>query len=245
MNGIDAWRRLVRHIDHGRDLRLDDLRQEMKTMHLKPIKTIGDVEQGVAAFENSIYEFAQAGGTPPSDKEMKDDLLRMLPERIQLDLLWSASDQSKNFAQFRDLVVTASAKMLNIQKPQRGIHQVAPEQPEVNARLPANIEMEDLAMFEGVTNTDDLIAAFQRYNKAKSGNNNGGTGGKFQQRRDTRQQRQTDTRPARKCPNCGESHEARSCPKPTVAVSDRKCWTCGEKHMAKDCPKKGNQVKAI
>ena len=136
MNGIDAWRRLVRHIGHGRGLRLDDLRHEMELMHLKLVTSLADVEQGVAAFENSIYEFAQAGGTPPPDKEMKDDLSRMLPERVQLDLLWSASDQTKGFTQFRDLVVTASAKMLNIQKPQRGIHQVAPEQPGVNARLP-------------------------------------------------------------------------------------------------------------
>ena len=27
LNGIDAWRRLVRHIDHGRELRLNDLRR--------------------------------------------------------------------------------------------------------------------------------------------------------------------------------------------------------------------------
>ena len=64
MNGIDAWRRLVRHIDHGRALRPDDLRHEMKLIHLKPIKTLADIEQGVAAFENSVHEFAQAGGVP-------------------------------------------------------------------------------------------------------------------------------------------------------------------------------------
>ena len=44
MNGIDAWRRLIRHIDHGRDLRLDDLRHEMALMHLKPIMPLSDVE---------------------------------------------------------------------------------------------------------------------------------------------------------------------------------------------------------
>ena len=57
MHGIDAWRRLVRHIGHGRDLRLDDLRHEMKLMHLKRIKPLGDFEQGAATFENSINEF--------------------------------------------------------------------------------------------------------------------------------------------------------------------------------------------
>ena len=50
MNGMDAWRRLVRHIDHRRDLRLQDLRHEMKLMHLKPTRTLQDIEQGVADF---------------------------------------------------------------------------------------------------------------------------------------------------------------------------------------------------
>ena len=93
-------------------------------------------------------------------------------------------------------------------------------------------------MFEGVSNADDLIAAFQKY-RIMRGNNGGGTGG-FKHRRDTRPARQdTATRPPRKCANCGESHEARVCPNPAVAVEDRKCWTCGLKHMSRDCPQKG------
>ena len=123
MNGIDAWGRPVRHVDHGTALRLDDLRHEMKLIHLKPIKTIAEVEQGVAAFENSVHEFTQAGGVPPSDDEMKNDLLRMLPERMQLDLMWQSADKDKSFAQFRDIVVTQSARIINVQRPQRGIHQ--------------------------------------------------------------------------------------------------------------------------
>jgi hypothetical protein len=79
MNGVDAWRRLVRHIDHGADSRLDELRHEMKMIHLKPMKALADVEQGVAAFENSIHEFVAAGGAPLPDKDMQDDLLRILP----------------------------------------------------------------------------------------------------------------------------------------------------------------------
>ena len=173
---------------------------------------------------------------------MKDDLLRMLPERIQLDLLWSASDQTKNFAQFRDLVVAASAKILNIQRPQRGIHQVADEQTDIPARLPANMEPLDMAMFEGASNAGDLIAAFQKY-KAMKGNNGGGNGG--QRRRDTRRQESGD-RPPRKCPNCGKEHAARACPEPPVPVDQRRCWTYGGKHLARDCPQKGkNSGRAV
>ena len=166
MNGIDAWRRLVRHIDHGLSLRLDDLRHEMKVMHLKPMKALADVEQGVAQFENSIHEFVQAGGVAPSDKEMKDDLLRMLPEKMQLDLLWQASKVEVGFSEFRDHVVAQCARVMNIQKPNRGIHEIAAEAPAVHARLPEGMGLEDLAMFEDVTNADELIAAFQHF-KAK------------------------------------------------------------------------------
>ena len=247
MNGIDAWRRLIRHIDHGLQLRLDDLRHEMKVMHLKPMKALADVEQGVAQFENSIYEFTQAGGVAPSDKEMKDDLLRMLPEKMQLDLLWQASKVEVGFSEFRDHVVAQCARVMNIQKPHRGIHQVEQEAPAIHARLPDGMVSEDLAMFEDVTNADELIAAFQNFKSKKNGNGgNGGRGkdGKFQARRDTRPQ--SGDRPPRKCANCGEQHEARTCPKPSVAVEDRKCWTCGQKHMAKDCPMKGKApIKAI
>ena len=124
MNGIDAWRRIVRHIDHGRDLRLKDLRHEMKLIHLRPIKTLPEVEQGVAAFENSIHEFVQAGGVAPSDKKMKDDLPRTLQGKMQLDLLWNASDRNVSFTDFRDLVVTQSARVMVFQEPTRGVHQV-------------------------------------------------------------------------------------------------------------------------
>ena len=107
------------------------------------------------------------------------------------------------------------------------------------------MESEDLAVSEGVTNADELIAAFQNFRTRKNGN------GKVQpQSRNERQPRAaTGERSTRKCANCGEAHEFRSCPKPQIAVSDRKCWTCGEKHMAKDCPLKGKggarPIKAI
>jgi hypothetical protein len=168
MNGIDAWRRLIRHIDHGRDLRLDDLKQEMKLATMKPIKTLQEIESGVAAFENSIYEFVQAGGTQPPSRDMKNDLLRILPERMQLDLMWNASEETMEFPQFRDLVVAKSSKVLNIQKAPRSIHQVAEEPAPVFARPPEGMEANELAMFEGVTNADELIAAFPNF-KAKKG----------------------------------------------------------------------------
>ena len=93
---------------------------------------------------------------------MKDDLLRMLPERMQLDLLWQKADKDVGFCEFRDTVVTQSARAMNIQKPTRGIHEVNDaEVPTINARAPEGMDSNELAMSEGVTNADELIAAFQ------------------------------------------------------------------------------------
>ena len=232
MNGIDAWRRLVRHIDHGRDIRLDDLRHEMKLMHLRTMKNLEDVEQGVAAFENSIYDFVQAGGPAPSDKEMKDDLLRLLPEKIQCDLLWNASNVEVSFAKFRDIVVSSTTRILNIKRPHRGVHRVDDEAPEVNCRLPEDMDRIDMAAFEGVTNTEELIAAFQKYSGKKIG------AGRTQDRDQRRPRREGGGREAKRCANCGGEHDKAVCSKPMLPMSGRKCWTCGEKHMARDCPKK-------
>jgi hypothetical protein len=65
MDGIAAWWRIIRHIDHGLCLRLGDLRHEMKVMHLGPMEAPADVEHAVAAFDDSNYEHTQAGGVSP------------------------------------------------------------------------------------------------------------------------------------------------------------------------------------
>ena len=132
-------------------------------MHLKTMKNLEDVEQCVATFENSIYEYTQAGGIAPSDKEMKDDLLRLLPERIQSDLLWDAANIDVSFAKFRDIVVSQTARLLDITRPQRGIHQVGDEAPAQNFRAPEGMGTEEMAMFENVYNAAELIAAFQNF----------------------------------------------------------------------------------
>ncbi len=60
LNGLDAWRRMVRHIDHGRSIRLEALRREVRTIHLKPIKDLERVEEGIAEFENIMREYTLA-----------------------------------------------------------------------------------------------------------------------------------------------------------------------------------------
>ena len=85
----------------------------------------------------------------------------LLPERIQSDLLCNAANIDVSSAKFRDIVVSQTARLLNIKRPQRGIHQVGDEAPAQNSRAPGGMGTEEMAMFENVPNTEDLIAAFQ------------------------------------------------------------------------------------
>jgi hypothetical protein len=55
MNGIDAWRRLIRFIDHGRNIRLETLRNEVRTIRSRfGIKSVEEVILGIAKFDNKI-----------------------------------------------------------------------------------------------------------------------------------------------------------------------------------------------
>ena len=47
-SGIDAWRRLVRQIDHGRNIRLETKRNEVRLLHTKSIEDLDGIEAGIA-----------------------------------------------------------------------------------------------------------------------------------------------------------------------------------------------------
>ena len=92
LNGIDAWRRLVRQVDHGRGIRLEILRREVQELHATPIKSLEAIEEGVAAFENTTTEYARAGGRESTDAELKSALLQIFLQEIREIMLWHATD---------------------------------------------------------------------------------------------------------------------------------------------------------
>ena len=75
MNGLEGWRRLVHHIDHGQAIRVETLERQNQDLHTKLIKTLEDIEEGMAAFENIMPEYVRAGGPQAPDGQMKADLL--------------------------------------------------------------------------------------------------------------------------------------------------------------------------
>ena len=226
LNGLDAWRRMVRYIEDSKESRLEDLREEVKRAHAKPMKDLEDIKTGIAAFDNLLKEYTDAGGSSPSDQEKKSDLQRMLPGRIREQLIWHATDNSIPYVRFRDMIITQSGKVMQNQKrlPVNAVEdEEKPNEPE-DDREPCPADYDDV---------EDYIAAV-RY-RAQNG--------KFQPRRTNSrrpfvpQRRDTPAR-KRKCPNCGQEHEGR-CNKPLLDKSDRVCFDCGEKgHIAAQCTSK-------
>ena len=237
LNGLDAWRLVTHHINHGKAIRLETLRREMKTMHLRPIHDLERVEEGIAAFENTINEYILAGGTPQGETEKKSDLKAILPAALRNALLWNSSDKG-TFEEFRDMVLVQSAQVLLDQK-KLPVHAVNAE--------PSEIEDDDHAFFDmnilqGVSNMEDLINVVDKWKQRRGRQAQRSTLGSRQQSRAPSQLRPapaTGTRPPRKCPNCNEEHASTRCPKPPIAVEDRTCWSCGKKgHSSRQCPSK-------
>ena len=218
LNGVDAWRRLVRYIDHGRTIRCETLRSELRTIHLRPIKNLESLAVGIAEFENKHAEYFEAGGPEAQPDEKKADLLAILPEQLRENLLWRATDPGP-YEAFRDMVQAQAAKVL-LNRRRLPVHAVVEE----------TREEEPVQGAMGFDDVEDLIAAIRS--------------GKFQPRaRDGAKTRRPDapkqfTRPIR-CPNCGGEHSKDACTKTKVALGDRTCWECGEKgHTASRCTKR-------
>ena len=124
LSGIDAWRRVVRQVDHGRPIRLEMVRREVKELHMRHIENFEAVEEGVNEFENTMAEYVKAGGPEPPDSELKSDLLRILPTEIRELLLWHSTDVGVSFERFRDTIVAQTAQVLMNRGSRRSINAV-------------------------------------------------------------------------------------------------------------------------
>ncbi len=222
LHGLDAWRRIVRHIDHGRSIRLEALRTEIRSLHLTPIKSLENVSLGIAEFENKINEYVEAGGKRPDEAEMKTDLLAMLPEGLRENLLWRL-DGPGGFSEFKNMVQAQTAKVL-LNRRRLPVHNVVEENPE------------DFDM-SNIQSVEDFILAFRKFN------NKGRTGPPRGPPRGPPSGPPKGPPRTPKCPNCGGEHEKTACKLPMLPISKRKCWTCGKEGCSsRTCPqrKKGN-----
>ena len=228
LQGIDAWRRVIRFIDHGRDIKLEGMRNEMKMIHTRTIKNLENVPIGIAEFELQIKDYVEAGGTQPTEEEMKSDLVRILPEHLQVDLLWRATDPGP-YTRFRDMVKTQAARTL-LNRRRLPVHALGEGSlAEAHAHAPGAVTEPS----NSLSAIEELLAAFRRGDKGR------GKGGGAATRGDDNRGRGDDNGGPRKCPNCTKEHKELKCPYPKVEVKDRACWTCGKTgHSSANCPDK-------
>ena len=222
LQGIDAWRRLIAYIDHGKNIKLEGMRTDMKMLHTRTIKNLETVPIGIAEFELQIKEYVECGGTEPTNEEKKSDLLRILPEHLQDNLLWRATDPGP-YIQFRDMIKAQAARTL-LNRRRLPIHTVAEASPPSQ-----DDEMPDL---RSVTNLEELMAVMKKFNFRNG------------KRPPPRQPGSpaaaaASARAPRMCPNCGGSHPETRCPHPGVDRGQRTCWTCKKNgHSNKNCPQR-------
>ena len=157
LKGFYAWRRLVGHMGHGKDIRLEQLRREVKTMDLTPIKELEWVESGIADFENTLGEYVRAGGAPFKDIEEKSDLLAILPSPLGENPLRQASDKC-SFYQFRGTVLSQTAKVL-VNRRTGALNNITGDEFERRPRDDHHSEQPA----QPVQNFEGLIAAFNRF----------------------------------------------------------------------------------
>ena len=122
--GIDAWRRIIRLLDNGRSIRLEQLRNEIRMIRAYPIKTLEAVTVGVAEYDNKINDFVEAGGRRPPEDELKSDLNAILPNELGNHLAVRVTDHNMSYQQFRDFVVYTCAQLLMRNKRLPPIHHV-------------------------------------------------------------------------------------------------------------------------
>ena len=224
LNGLEAWRLIVKDIQKGKNMRICQLRKIIKSP--PQIAKIEDVDRGITKFENLHREYADVvGDRAPHDDEKKTDLLECLPAEIREQLLWRATKKGESFREFQNHVRDTANTVLY----HRG-------------RIPSPLNVldnrseaarTDEQVTERFSEMEQMIGAM--FKKMGFQPQRNGSGWKPQS--------PPTSRPA-KCANCqAEGHRAKECPQPRTDPSKRLCFECGKPgHIARDCRNKGGRA---
>ncbi len=227
LNGLEAWRIIVQTIHRGRNNRHAALRKLIRNP--QQIVKLEDVEQGITTFDNNLREYEACNGRRPDDADLKTDLLESLPVEIRENLLWRSSDlPDESYEAFRNHVKMQANSVLYHRGKLRG--QVNAVEGEQNRSVELNERI------NGLGDTEELLGAIMR----KLGMQPNGA-------RTARPMVSAETRPPRKCINCGsEKHLGKDCPRGVVPMDKRPCFRCGEcGHIGVNCKKGRPPIKAL
>ena len=97
-------------------MRFEQLRRAAQRVHLNHIKDLDGIPDGIAHFETTLEDYEAVGGERATDQVRKSDLLAILPGKLQTDLLWHSTDVKLTYEQFRDEILTQSARITDLNK---------------------------------------------------------------------------------------------------------------------------------
>ncbi len=234
LNGFDAWRRLMQHIHQGENVHKGQLRNLVKNP--PAIRSLEEVPLGIDRFEKIMRDYEAADGIVPQPQEMKEDLLKTLPQSFREQLMWHATSASVDFDQFAEHIKQVSYDMIFLQGKAVDVNNV-----EVEHQRPPDDHHPGDGDGEGETYEEAMMAVNFRFGKGagKGGRRDGGKGGgKGGSEGGPRGGGTGDV----KCGNCGASHLTAACTRPRVPLEDRLCHGCGKPgHISRNCPQKQHQ----
>ncbi len=224
LNGLEAWRLIVRDIQKGKTMRMCQLRKLIRNP--PQITRLEDVDHGLIRFENLHKEYAGiVGDRAPHDDEKRTDLLECLPAEIREQLLWRSTVEGEDFQDFQNHVRAATNSILyhrgKIASPINAV-----DSPETNAKSHQQTT-------EKLNEVEQVIGAVLKkmgFQPGKQDFRQGPPRGPGATRRPIR------------CANCNaEGHMAKECTKARVDAGKRLCYECGKPgHIARDCRTKGS-----
>ena len=159
MNGFDAWRRIVRYIEHGRPIRLQNLTNDMKAAHQRPINDMGKVVIGIAEFDLKYHEYLEAGGRTIDDFELKQSLTNILPSDLRRELLFKVN-LPESYCLFSKAVRESTLTLLQHES-RLPIHMIEAAQDHGDGDL----GIEDLVGMIAEASGGELFAIHQRFKK--------------------------------------------------------------------------------
>ncbi len=230
LNGLEAWRLIVRDIQKGKTVRMCQLRKLIRNP--PHIAKLEDVDKGLIRFENLHREYADiVGDRAPHDDEKRTDLLECLPAEIREQLLLRSTVKGESFQDFQNHVrVTTNAILYHRGKIASPINAV--EGLDINAKA-------DKDTAEKLSELEQMVGAV--FKKMGIQPRVQGRPSPGPAPRTGAPRTGAPRRPIR-CANCNaEGHGARECTKPKVDADKRLCYECGKPgHVARDCRSKGN-----
>ena len=219
-NGLEAWRRLYRHVHKGSQLQKHTLGMRIQTP-ASYLKSAGSLSVGVDKWEQDIRDYVAAGGQEPAEDLKIMNLCHALPAALRSNLLWRTSE-FHSYQHFKHYVIEQVERLEHF----NGKNSVMILQDENEDEL-------NNLMAEKLKDYPEILEALALDRKGRPGMKTAqrSFGGKLQPPRTLPgAPRDRDPKAVGKvrCINCGGAHRSGDCPHPKVDKDKRPCWTCGK-----------------